>query len=79
MRETGVNTRLFAGLVSPLAFLRLTPPLMALLGFVFCFVLRPGLVNLVGIFRTIVDIAVYSKQRRIARILEGCDGDISHL
>ena len=37
MRETGVNTRLFAGLVSRLAFLRLNPPLMALLGLVFCF------------------------------------------
>ena len=38
MRETGVYTRLFAGLVSPLAFLRLNPPLMALHGLVFCFV-----------------------------------------
>ena len=37
MRETGVYTRLFVGLVSPLAFLRLNPPLMALLGLVFCF------------------------------------------
>ena len=36
MRETGVYTRLFVGLVSPLAFLRLNPPLMALLGLVFC-------------------------------------------
>ena len=40
MRETGVYTRLFVGLVSPLAFLRLNPPLMALLGLVFCFVLQ---------------------------------------
>ena len=37
MRETGVYTRLFVGLVSPLASLRLNPPLMALRGLVFCF------------------------------------------
>ena len=30
-------TRLFVGLVSPLAFVRLNPPLMALLGLDFCF------------------------------------------
>ena len=48
-----MNTRLFAGLVSRLAFLRLNPPLMALLGLFFVFLQYPVVTNRWTVFLNI--------------------------